>query len=369
MAAKQRYAQEIITGIFMVAVVALLIFFTVVISGVDMLHGRRTTVRKVLFDNIGALKLQDPVVVRGLKIGSVQRLKLRPDGVEATLRLQEAVPIREDYAVTIDSVSLLGGSQVVIETGDAGPELPADALLRGTPTPDVMDEVGAAVADIRAALDGNVLRETMVNLKTVTDDLTVVSERLRSGKGTVGRLLSEDDTLYVDLAGTVTNLRHVSDALRRGDGLLGRLLDPNDRTYDDLSATAANIRMLTQDLQEGKGLLGKLLKTEDATYDDLSATIANVRQLTAKLNNSQGGLGRLLSSDSTAAADLESTLANLRDITGKINSGTGTFGHFVNSDELAIDAEAALKDVRQIIDNLRDTAPITTFSSLFFSGF
>jgi phospholipid/cholesterol/gamma-HCH transport system substrate-binding protein len=76
----------------------------------------------------------------------------------------------------------------------------------------------------------------------------------------------------------------------------------------------------------------------------------------------------LLSQESPLIADLEATAANLRLITERLEKGDGTLGKLVNDDAVAVELEAAIKDVRQIIDNMRDTAPITTFSSLFFGG-
>ena len=64
----QGYFQEVVTGVFVAAVIALLAFFTIVISGVDLLRGSSTVLRKVRFENIGALKVQDPVFVRGMKV-------------------------------------------------------------------------------------------------------------------------------------------------------------------------------------------------------------------------------------------------------------------------------------------------------------
>ena len=161
----------------------------------------------------------------------------------------------------------------------------------------------------------------------------------------------------------------------RQDGLLGKIMSTEDNTYADLKEALANIKGLTgdlrlvaQDLRGGKGLLGKLLREEDTTYDDLKGVLANLKDATANLNNPKTTLGRLLTQDSSLIADLEAVASNLREVSVKLNEGQGTIGHLVNDDTLAKDAEAAVRDVRQIIDNMRDTAPITTFTSLFFSG-
>ena len=330
----QSILPEVITGLFVVAVVALLAFFTIIISGVDWLHGKHTVLRQARFEQVGSLRVQDPVHVRGMKVGSVQSLSLGEDCVWVNFRINADVPLRADASVTVGQTSLLGGSCLVLEPGSASAEpLPESAPIGGKPPVDIMDNLGELVAELREAVDPEDLRTSLANIRTISADLADLSGRAR-----------------------------------RGEGLIGRLFDPKDTTYDDVQATVANFRTLSGDLREGKGLLGKLLREEDTAYADLQASLANIREITAKLNNPQSGFGRLLSSDSPLIGDLEATAANLKAITTKLESGEGTLGRLVNDQAIADEVEAALRDVRQIIDNMRDTAPITTFSSLFFSG-
>ena len=47
---------EVIVGLFMLAVLALLVYFTIVISGVDVLQGRRKVEATVAFKDVGGLK-------------------------------------------------------------------------------------------------------------------------------------------------------------------------------------------------------------------------------------------------------------------------------------------------------------------------
>ncbi len=368
MANKQRYMQEIITGVFMVAILCVLGFFTIVISGADWLHGKKYATVHVAFENVGALKVQDPIMVRGLKIGSVSALRLKEDYIEATLKVPHDITIRSDYTITVGSLSVLGGSKLELDVGQEGDIIPHDMLLKGTPPHDVMADLGAVVAEVRAAIGDNILKDTMGNIKTATADIASITQRLEKGEGTLGKLLAADNSLYEDLQSTISNLRTTTDRLVQGEGFLGKLLDPKDATYEDFRATMANLRTVTDGIAQGDGLLGQLLTAEDESYEDLRVALANIRSITAKLDNPKTGLGRLMSEDTTLITDLEATAANLRQTTDKLNSGEGTLGRLVNDDTIANEAEAALKDVRQIIDNLRDTAPITTFSSLFFSG-
>ena len=52
-----------------------------------------------------------------MKVGSVQAMELGAGAVEVTLRIDEKVVLREDCAVTVGTISLLGGSCVQIAEG------------------------------------------------------------------------------------------------------------------------------------------------------------------------------------------------------------------------------------------------------------
>lgn len=403
MANSHGYIKDILTGIFLLAIVGLLAFFTIVISGVDMIRGRNTCARYVRFMDVGALKEQDPVYVRGLKVGSVQSLELLPNAVQVKLILDQQVTLRKDYKVTVGKTSMLGGTCVQITEGNADEVLPADFPLEGLTPPDMMADLGELVKGLREAINPDELRQTISNIQKASADIAVLTERvqrgegmvgkllsddnsayedlsagldnfraitedLRTGKGLLGKLISEEDNTYAELQSAIANLNKVTEGLANGQGLLGKLMREEDNTYAELKSTISNLNTVTDGLVNGKGLLGKLMREDDSTYADLKAALENIRMVTEKLNDPKSGFGRLLSQDSTLVADLEASAASIRTITAKLENGEGTLGRLVNDDGVAVEMEAAIKDVRQIIDNMRDTAPITTFTSLFFGG-
>ena len=67
---------ETIVGVFMIAVLALLAYFTIVISGVDILVGRAKVPVCVEFSDVGGLKERDSVMYRGMKVGVIDSITL-----------------------------------------------------------------------------------------------------------------------------------------------------------------------------------------------------------------------------------------------------------------------------------------------------
>lgn len=367
-AKSQSRLPDLLTGLFVLAVVALLAFFTIVISGVDILRGRHDVLHEARFENVGTLREQDPVTVRGMKVGTVQSLTLEKDHVVVAFTIDANVPLQADAHAAIDSTSVLGGSALALDQGASPDPLPQGAILPGRAPNDVMDELGELLADLRQSFDPADVRTLIVNLRGASANLADITGRIRAGEGLLGQLLDDNAPLATDLEATVANLRQASASLSDPDTTLGALLAKDSTLVADLQTTAANLRDVSQRLNEGQGLLGKLLAEDDQTYEDLQATLANLNAATAALNDPEAPLGQLLGGNSTLVADLEATAANLRAITQKTNDGHGTLGKLVNDPTMANETEATIKDIRQIIDNMRDTAPITSFTSLFFGG-
>lgn len=129
----------------------------------------------------------------------------------------------------------------------------------------------------------------------------------------------------------------------------------------NLEETMANLKELTRKLKDGEGTVGRLL-TEDSLYTNLLA-------VSERLSNGEGTLGKLLSSDDTLYRDLSDTVSALKETAETINRGEGTLGKLVKEDGVYQQVDGLMGDLRATIDDLRETSPIVSFSSIFFGAF
>lgn len=137
---------------------------------------------------------------------------------------------------------------------------------------------------------------------------------------------------------------------------------------ENLKTSMAQIKEITTKLNEGEGTIGKLL-TDRKVYDDISEITANLKDVSQRLGEGKGTLGKLLSEDDTLYNDLSAAAASIREITDQIAKGEGTLGKLTKDDELYQEAKLLLNELRATIDDYRETAPITTFTSIFFGAF
>jgi phospholipid/cholesterol/gamma-HCH transport system substrate-binding protein len=355
---------DMLVGLFVAGVLVLLAFFTIVISGSDLLHGggQRLEVR---FSDVGGLRPHDSVIVHGVPVGQVKKMWLEKDGsVQVELLLNPHVQMHVGYRITVVCSSLLGGNYLLVEPG-AGAALPDTAVFVGEPPRDLMRDVAEVVAGLRRTLEDE---GTLGNIRKASVSLAEVLGRIERGEGTLGRLCSTDETMFTNLSVTASNLRTISDRLEKGEGTLGKLFSPDDRLYQDASAAAASLREISGRLEHGEGTLGKLLAKDDTLYSNLSATVANLRTISDRLEHGEGTLGKLLSKDDQVYRDAAQTIANLREVTERLDRGEGTLGKLSKDEALYKDIKGLVGDARQTLDGIRETTPVTTFTTILTGG-
>ena len=361
---------ETIVGIFMAAVLALLAYFTIVISGVDILVGRTKVPIKIEFSDVGGLKDRDSVMYRGMKVGVIERINLSRTNVTMTVRVADDVVLREGYRISVASLSLLGGNYLLLEEGNGKPLPLATTLFRGEPPTDWMRDLGRIASSVSDLTSDGGIKSIITNVETVAAKLNAIATRIEKGEGTVGKLLSSDETVYNDIKDTVASAKAIAGRLERGEGTVGKFLSSDETVYNDIKDTVASAKVVAGRLERGEGTVGKLLSSDDTVYQDLKVSIGNIREVTAKLKDSKGLLGKLtsdekLASDASALVErLAAASDDLAKVASRMEKGEGTLGKLYADSKLYDEVTALLKDVRQIIDNYRDTTPISTFGSL-----
>jgi phospholipid/cholesterol/gamma-HCH transport system substrate-binding protein len=129
----------------------------------------------------------------------------------------------------------------------------------------------------------------------------------------------------------------------------------------NLEEIMAHIEVISRRLRDGEGTVGKLL------VDDGLAT--SLTEIADRVNRGEGLVGKLLSDDDTLYNDLVATASGLRVVVERMEKGEGALGRLMADDELYEEAKQLLHEIRAAVDDFRETAPITTFTSIFFGAF
>lgn len=351
-------------GLFVAGVLVLLAFFTIIISGTDLLRGKGQRLQ-VRFSDVGGLRPHDNVIVHGVPVGQVKKMQLANDGsVQVELALSEPVQMRRSYQISVVSSTLLGGNYLDIDPGK-GAALPDSTIFTGQPPHDLMRDFAEVVSGLRRTMEDE---GTLSNVRTASVSLVEILGRIERGEGSMGKLLSKDETIYTNINATMQNLRTISDRLEQGEGTLGKLLSKDDTLFKDVSATASNLHTISDRLAKGEGTLGRLLSNDDSLYTNLYVAVANVRAISDRLEKGESTMGRLLSRDDQVYRDVALTAANLREVTDRFEKGEGTLGKLSKDDALYKDIKGLIGDARQTLDGIRETTPVTTFTTILTGG-
>ncbi|MBC8207366.1 MAG: MCE family protein [Kiritimatiellales bacterium] len=144
--------------------------------------------------------------------------------------------------------------------------------------------------------------------------------------------------------------------------------EPPIDILEELGIAVAGIKDMANDVAAGNGTLGKLIN-DDSMYDEMQAVLENLNEVSDRLVNGKGTVGKLLAEDDALYQDLQGSLANLHRMTEKINSGQGTLGKLMEDDQIYMETQKLLEELRAAIDDMRETSPVTTFSTVFFGAF
>jgi len=159
----------------------------------------------------------------------------------------------------------------------------------------------------------------------------------------------------------------MSDAADVANALKKSLVEGN--VLKNLEEITEQFKQIAARLNEGQSTLGKLLSKDEKLYKDIEDTVASIKQIVERVDKGEGLLGKLVSRDSKFYDDLSTTANSLREITDRIKSGEGFVGKIIKDDSLYNELKQTLKEARGAIDEVRESTPLVTFTSIFFGAF
>ncbi len=378
-------------GAFIALVLALLGYYTLFLNEFDP-WGEKHEIT-VHFPDAHGLRAGDSVLVAGVRWGKVRSLEYVAAGdaahrIKVVVSLEQPLALREGHSFLIRDATMLGGRLVVIDPGPSdAPVIPASRELIGKVTGNPLDALGNLVDENSAALT-----ETLDNLNAFTHDL-------RTSQGLLGKIVN-DQKMADDFASAVSNLQQVSEQLASGEGTMGKLMT-DDSLYKDLSEIGTNLnaliaeaRVVVDDFKNGQGLLPRLINDPELS-DDVAATVAGIREVVAKAKAGEGTLGRLLNdsqlyddlalvsnrlalgegtlgkllTEETVYDNLNAISEDLAALSDALRNGDGTIAKLINDDQLYRDLQEVIGVALKGLEEYREAAPITTFTSVLFGAF
>jgi len=278
---------ELRVGILVLLSVIILTIVIVILGQKANLFTRKYTLRTHL-NRVEGLTVGAPVWLAGVEVGNVKEIKFIPlsEGgkIEVVFTVNRDVMelIRQDSIAIITSKGLLGDKIIYLTVGSKDKEVvPPDGILPSEEFADfgvVLNKLSTALSRLSDLSDR--IDAVAVELHNITTRANAVINRIDAGKGTLGRLIS-DDEIYNNLKTAVTSLNTVLMELNSPKGTLGMLLkDPT--FYEKLNSTASRMNSLMEKIDKGEGTLGRLA-SDEKLYSDLMEATNSLKELMADI--------------------------------------------------------------------------------------
>lgn len=395
--------RHLLLGLFFLSSFGILAAYTLFLYDLPWLGSH--TVWRIEFPEANGLRVGDAVRASGMQIGRVTRMSFDPEAaperrISVTVSLETPVVLHEGYRILIEETTLLGGRDIDIDTGppeaprfEVGPDVvlrgslerpPLEALAaigelvreNGASVTEMLDNANAIVRDVREGKGslGRLVADQELSQRLSTgvdrfallmEDASALSADVRAGRGTLGKLFTEEE-LYVsvrqvtaDLEGGVADLKVLAADLREGRGTVGRLLR-DDGLADEVQAAIEDLREILRRVRDGEGTVGRLVNDP--------AIAERIESIAAKIDSGEGVVGGLLADDQLYGS-LKSALDDLAAVSAKLRSGEGTLGRLVQEEEVYKELLAAVRLLTRSLEDYREAAPVSTFTNVLFGAF
>ncbi|WP_420601105.1 MlaD family protein [Flagellimonas sp.] len=298
-------AQKTRLGFFVVLGTALIIIASYLIGNNQSLFSKTFTVTTV-FNNVNGLQLGNNVRYSGIVVGTVKGIEMENDStIRVRMSIEEKMHrhIKKDAIATIGSDGLVGSMIVNIIPGKGASE-----VVGSGEEIDSYSRIGAE--DMLSTLN-----VTNQNAALLTADLLKVTQSLKNGEGTLGKLLN-DTLMAQNLQEIVVNLKYTSveansamkelnsiiEAIDLEESVAGVLLNDSlmaqkmRKTIQNMETSSVAMDSLLQNLngtvnqmKEGKGTVNLLVK-DTLLANQLQRTMDNIEQGTERFNENMEAL-------------------------------------------------------------------------------
>lgn len=246
-------------------------------------RGRYTVTTTV--EDAGGLRAGDPVQMRGVNIGRVQRFEMVDDAVRVSLEIEGEWRMPSDSRVRLVSLGLLGGRIVEVLPGTSRDPLEPRGHLPGEMVEGLSEAAGSLGGQAGTVLERiqELLGEpTVESLRASAVELRVLmgtlSELAAAQSEELGRLTSTLNRSASGLEEVTASGPQVARAIARADSTMALL----NGTSAALNSAVSSLQAFLEGVERGQGTLGQLA-TNDSVYQNLNLALESVHLLATDL--------------------------------------------------------------------------------------
>lgn len=237
------------------------------------------------FAEAGGLKLGDPVLVAGVRVGKVTKIELANARVRVGLEVDDSTDLGSETRAVIKVRTLLGAMFLALEPAGRGQLDEGDVipLSRTTAPYDVVDAF-SGLSERAGAIDTDQLAASLTTLADLTRNTPQEFRAALRGVSGLARTVASRDAQLERLLDDLGRVSHVLASrdedivalMRDADGVFRALVGRRAAIHELLVATADMSRVLTDLIRKSRADLGPALQHLDSVLAILNKNEDNI---------------------------------------------------------------------------------------------
>jgi phospholipid/cholesterol/gamma-HCH transport system substrate-binding protein len=278
-------------------------FFATILLILGIIFGRgykvsvSTQTIKLRFPNSGGLQVSSPVVVNGVKRGTVSSIQNDNGSVLVVASIDNVEDFRKDVRAKITILEITGGKKVEIIPGtssepfDINQEIPGETAADFA---DIVSELGVILVEAKQTLnqldttlssankilgDKNFITNTKEALINANQTLLLAKEILEANQSSINQSLKNIRDLTTQLRSDYSKyepkINQLVDKLEHISNQIETALSQGNITINKLDSTVTDINIILKEIKSGNNIANKLIFDKELA-NKLDTTISNL---------------------------------------------------------------------------------------------
>ena len=250
----------------------------------------------VLYDNVDGLNKSNPVIINGLAVGRVSRIRLLQSAenlILVELDIDENIELGDSTVASLSNTDFLGCKGIILVVGPLdNPIAPGDTLI---PYQDKgLNEILASAEPVASNLNTTITRvnEILIGLKGSGEKINETIDEVRLMTISVNEIIGQNQYKLAEIMSNTSSLIGKLDAkldnidplMSKTEGVLDSLnnLEIN-KTLASVRTTMDSLNLTLTQLKNPDGTLGKFI-SNDSLYNAIHKTVSDFDSLANHLN-------------------------------------------------------------------------------------
>ena len=256
-------------GLFSLTAICLLFF--IVIWGKGFNYAKDKYKINIVFESAGGLIIGEPVAIRGVVIGRVNKIELGDDNVVVEVSINNSVKLYSDAKAHIENQEIMGGKKIELNAGSKSPRLAEYSTIYGENYGGLLEmapyiiSLAENVSSTLSKLDTTIIYINQVlnsperfgKLDKIIDNLSVSTNSLSSF------LEKNEEDMSNILRNINKSTENISEIFDGSGEQIKQSINKFINFSNTLDSLSSSLNLVMNNIEEGKGTIGKLISDDE----------------------------------------------------------------------------------------------------------